>query len=143
MTESHYPTLPILIVDDETTLLNSFRRALTYGGMNNVILCQDSREVMGILSKKEISVILLDLLMPHVSGEELLENISEKYPEIPVIIITGVRDVEKAVECMRSNAYDYLVKPVDEDRIITAVKRAVEFREMRRSKENKTFTCRR
>jgi len=126
----YYPTLPILIVDDELTLMESFERALIYGGMNNVIFCQDSRNVTEILSQQNVGVILLDLLMPYLSGEELLRHISKTFPEIPVIIVTGIREVEKAVECLKLNAYDYLVKPVDEDRIIATVKRAIEFREM-------------
>jgi len=130
MKQSLYPALPILVVDDETIMLNSFRRALNYGGINNLILCQNSQEVMGILSDQKVEVILLDLIMPFKTGEELLPEISQKYPEIPVVIITGVREVETAVECMRANAYDYLVKPIDEDRLLTAVNRAIKFREM-------------
>jgi len=130
MKQSLYPAFPILIVDDETIMLNSFRRALNYGGINNLILCQNSQEVMGILTEQKIDMILLDLIMPYKTGEELLPEISQKYPEIPVVIITGVREIETAVKCMRSNAYDYLVKPIDEDRLLTAVKRAIKFREM-------------
>ena len=130
MKDSLYPALPILFVDDETIMLNSFRRALNYAGINNLVLTQDSREVMNILECQDVEIILLDLMMPHISGEELLSKISLKYPEIPVIIITGVREVESAVECMRANAYDYLVKPIDEDRLLTSVNRAIKFQEM-------------
>jgi len=126
-----HPSLPVLLIDDEEIMLKSFKRALSFGGINNVVLSQDSRNVMDVLAKQKIGVILLDLLMPHLSGEELLSLISRDYPEIPIIIITGVREVETAVQCMRANAYDYLVKPVDEDRLLNAVHRAIEYREMK------------
>ena len=77
-------------------------------------------------------IILLDLRMPGMSGEEVLSVVSEKYPEIPVIIITAVNDVETAVRCMKAGAFDYIVKPVDQTRLMTTVKRALEFRELRR-----------
>lgn len=125
-----YPSLPVLMVDDEQIMLNSFKRALNYGGINHALLVQDSREVPGILAQQPVEVILLDILMPHLSGEELLEIIARDYPQIPVIIITGVQDVETAVKCMRAKAYDYLVKPVDEDRLISVVNRAIEYREL-------------
>jgi len=143
MSEVVYPALPILMVDDEERMLNSFRRVLHYGGINNLIQCQDSRKVMDILAEQDVEAILLDLLMPNLSGDELLPMIAENYPGIPIIIITGVREIETAVNCMRLNAYDYLVKPVDEGRLLTAVNRAIEFREMQTelfSLQNKIFS---
>jgi len=143
MTEMVYPALPILMVDDEMTMLNSFRRVLNYGGVNNLIQCQDSRKVMEILAEQDVEAILLDLLMPNLPGDELLPMIAEKYPGIPTIIITGVREIETAVKCMRLSAYDYLVKPVDEGRLLTAVNRAIDFREMQTeifSLKNKMFS---
>ena len=125
-----YPDLSVLIVDDEKIMLNSFRRVLTYSGINNIIVCDDSRKVMDIIESNKIELILLDLIMPNISGEELLIKISEEYPEIPIIIITGVREIEIAVKCMRSSAFDYLIKPVDEDTIISSVERAIRYREM-------------
>ena len=64
--------------------------------------------------------------MPHLSGEELLSIISSEYPDIPVIVITGANDVETAVRCMKSGAFDYMVKPVEKSRLIGGVRRAIE-----------------
>ncbi len=125
-----YPLLPILIVDDEQIMLNSFQRALNYGGINHTVLINDSREVLETLARQPVEAILLDLLMPHISGEELLPQLAKLHPEIPVIIVTGIQEVEMAVKCMRASAYDYLVKPVDEDRLISAVNRAIEYHEL-------------
>jgi FixJ family two-component response regulator len=59
-------------------------------------------------------VIILDLFMPHVSGQELLPRLTREYPEIPVVVMTASQEVETAVSCMKEGAFDYLVKPVEE-----------------------------
>jgi len=120
------------MIDDEEQSLNAFEMALRSARMNNFISCQDSREVISLLSGQEMEVILLDLSMPHVSGEELLPVINTDFPEIPVIIITGANDVETAVECMKHGAFDYMVKPVEKNRLTGGVKRAIELRELQR-----------
>ena len=130
MSDSLFPANPILIVDDEPITLESVEMVLNSEGINNIILCQDSREVKKILSENEISIILSDLMMPYVSGEEVLQMVADNYPDIPVIIITGVNDIETTVRCMKSSAYDYIVKPVDENRLLTTVSRAINFREL-------------
>ncbi len=135
MTTSRYPKLPVLLVDDEVQALDSFEIALRSANMNNFIRCQDSREVKSIVGRKEMEVILLDLRMPHVSGEELLPMLTSDFPEVPVIVITGADDVETAVKCMRSGASDYMVKPVEKSRLIAGVKRAIELRELQRENE--------
>jgi DNA-binding NtrC family response regulator len=132
MNASLYPSLPVLMVDDEEQALDSFETVLLFASMNNIIRCQDSREVMPLLSRQEIEVMLLDLFMPHISGEELLSLVTKDFPEIPVIIITGSNDVETAVACMKSGAFDYMVKPVEESRLISGLKRAIEIRELQR-----------
>ena len=132
MAVSSYPHLPVLMVDDEIQALNSFETALRSASINYILLCQDSRKVMEIFSNHEIEVMMLDLSMPHVSGEELLLMVRKDFPEVPVIIITGSDEVETAVECMKSGAFDYMVKPVEISRLISGVKRAIEFRELER-----------
>jgi len=117
MTESIYPVLPVMLVDDEVQALDSFEIALRSAGMNHFIRCQDSRDVMRMLSGGEIEVMLLDLRMPYVSGEELLPLINSDFPEVPVIIITGANDVETAVKCMKHGAFDYMVKHVLSDKL--------------------------
>jgi DNA-binding NtrC family response regulator len=85
---------------------------------------------MAMLADQAMSLVLLDLSMPHLSGQEILPKIVEDHPEIPVIIFTGVNDIEIAVECMRIGAFDYMVKPVEESRMVSGVKRAIEMREL-------------
>lgn len=135
--ENLYPYLPILMVDDESNLLSAGRRALRSEGFNNVVVCQDSRLVMELVESQDFSVVLLDLVMPHVSGQELLAKIVARFPHLPVIIVTGLNDVEMAVSCIKAGAFDFLVKPVEPQRMAILVRHAVEHREI--SLEHLTF----
>ena len=130
MKQSLFPSNPILLVDDEAEMLRSFKLALRSKGINNVSLCQDPRNVMPLLSTGKTEVILLDLSMPFISGDELLPMITGEFPEIPVIIITGTNEVDTAVRCMKTGAFDYMVKPVEKNRLVSGVRRAIEIREL-------------
>ncbi|MDA3789638.1 MAG: response regulator, partial [Desulfobacula sp.] len=124
---------PIMVVDDEADVLESFELVLNSGGFNNVITCLDSRNVVPLLKERgEVEVILLDLIMPYLKGQDLLPVLSESYPNIPVIVITAFDDLETAVGCMKAGGFDYLVKPVENMRLISSVRRAMEKRELAR-----------
>ena len=140
MNQGAPPQRPILLVDDEAQALTSFEMTLRSARMSHFISCHDSRDVLPVLAREEIEVMLLDLWMPHVSGEELLQKITADYPDLPVIIITGADDVETAVRCMRQGAFDYIVKPVEKSRLVSSVRRAVELRELHR--ENQSLKAR-
>lgn len=126
------PALPVLIVDDEEPTLDLCRDALRSNGIDHVLLCQDSREVPELMKRHEIGIVLLDLRMPHVPGEEVLALITAEHPEVPVIVVTGINEVQAAVKCMKLGAFDYLVKPVEESRVATAALRALQLRELTR-----------
>ena len=126
------PSQPILIVDDEAAIILAIDTALQMAGFNNTLTCQDSRRVMDLLAEHPVEVLLLDLTMPHIQGGQLLDQVSREFPEVPVIIVTGAVDIETAVVCMKSGAFDYVVKPVEVDRLVSAVNRAVSFRELKR-----------
>lgn len=132
MGEILYPRNPVLIVDDEYYILLNLSGILKSNGINNIITCQDSRDVMDIFSRTEIDVLLLDLTMPHVPGQELLAQVREQYPQVPAIIITGTSDVSTAVSCMKLGVFDYLVKTIEESKLIATVSRAIENQELRR-----------
>ena len=131
MSPTTFPALPVLLVDDEGQFLFSASLSLSSEGINNVVQCQDSRDVMETLSKGNFSVVVLDMLMPHLSGWELLPMIVRDFPDLPVVITTAVNEVKTAVECMKNGTFDYLVKPVDKARLVTTVRRAIEVRELR------------
>jgi DNA-binding NtrC family response regulator len=131
------PTLPLIIVDDELQALESYETALRYGGFDHIIACKDSRELLPLLAEKKAEVLVLDLLMPHRGGEELLDLISRDFPQIPIIVVTGVDDVGTAVRCMKMGAFDYLVKPIDNELLTKTVTRAIDFRDLER--ENRSL----
>jgi DNA-binding NtrC family response regulator len=136
MTEYKYTEYPILIVDDEENALESFEITLNSCGIEDIVLCKDSREVRTLLKSRKFEIILLDLTMPHITGEELLPLIVQDYPETPVIIITGDIEVETAVRCMQVGAFDYMVKPVEEKRLISGIKRGVDRNQLYRENMN-------
>jgi DNA-binding NtrC family response regulator len=133
MSEDLYPNFGILLVDDEPAWLGSLSLTLeSLAGISNIATCNDSREVMAILDRGRVGLVLLDLTMPHLGGEELLGQIAERHPEIAVIVVSGLNQVETAVGCMKLGAFDYCVKTDEEDRIVGGVLRAVRMLEMRR-----------
>jgi DNA-binding NtrC family response regulator len=124
------PVLPILLVDDEEHVLLSFDTELRDSGYNNILACSDSREVMPLLDQHPVAAVLLDLWMPHLSGQDLLVKIAAEHPEIPIIVATGIDNVETVVACMKNGAFDYLVKPVESGLLAAVVARALRFREL-------------
>ncbi len=126
-----YPTESMLLIDDENQTLQSMSTILRMAGLNNLVVCQDSRNVQALLDTKSYSVITLDLEMPHISGLELLPYIVQHCPQIPVIVVTSAAEIDTAVDCMRYGAFDYLQKPIDKTRLVTSVKRAFDASEMR------------
>lgn len=132
MNSNRYPNFGVLLVDDEASFLRSLSIALERrGGINHIHRCQDSREAMGIIARESIGLVLLDLTMPHLSGEALLKQIVEQHPEIGVIIISGLNQLQTAVNCIRLGAYDYFVKTTEEERLIEGVRRAIRLQEIR------------
>ncbi|HLP60717.1 MAG TPA: response regulator [Candidatus Deferrimicrobium sp.] len=123
--QDKYPEFPILVVDDEKNFLNSMDFILRSKGISNVECCSDSTEVMPRLKNKKYSVILLDLKMRGITGEELLEKIVEEYPRTPVIILTAIDMVEIAVRCIKKGAFDYLGKPVVTEKLIKTIQDAL------------------
>lgn len=116
----------ILLVDDEPAILKATALMLKGHGHDSVVTAQDSREVMSILAAQPVSVVVLDLYMPKISGQELLPQIIAAYPHISVIIMTALDETQSAVECMRAGAFDYLVKPVESARLEATVSKALE-----------------
>ncbi|MCW8850525.1 MAG: sigma-54 dependent transcriptional regulator, partial [Melioribacteraceae bacterium] len=131
MSELKYPKNPILLVDDEINLLNSFELTLMDNGLDNIMLCSDSRKVLDILKQNKISLMLLDLSMPHIRGEELLEKIVPEFPEVQVIVVTGDTEIETAVKCMKLGAFDYIVKPVENNRLVNVINKAIEIQRLK------------
>jgi len=122
-------SMKILVVDDERVVRDGCHRVLTGKGFD-VLMAENGRQAMDILADKLVDVILLDLKMPVMSGEEVLEKACDLYGEIPVIIITGHGTIDTAVGCMKRGAYDFITKPFQIDQFLMTINRAIEKREL-------------
>ncbi len=119
----------VLIVDDEKNIRAGLGKAIEMDG-HNVLLAEDGQRALEIVESEEVDLVIADLKMPRISGEELLRRIVQGYPTLPVIILTGHGTIESAVQAMRDGAYDFLTKPVNLDRLSLLVKRALSTREL-------------
>jgi len=121
----------ILVIDDDKAVLNYLLVFLTQTRKFEVEVLSDSTKAFEIIDRKNFDLILLDMDMPEVTGREVLQYVRQNHPEIEIVIITGVEDVELAVESMKMGAYDYLCKPVDNNRLVLTLERALERSQLR------------
>ena len=119
----------ILIIDDEKNIREGLSASLEMEGYNTV-LAENGKEGLELFAKGDIDLVITDLRMPQVTGEEVLEKIISGSPGIPVIVLTGHGSIDTAVEAMRKGAYDFLTKPLNLDRLTLIVKRALQGREL-------------
>ena len=101
----------VLILDDEAQVGWMLRAALVSWGLTADTL-QEPRRCLDLLRQHEYDVILLDVVMPHVSGMDLLASIREVCPAACVIMMTGYADKSMAIEALRMGAFDFLEKPI-------------------------------
>ena len=119
---SHHP---ILLVDDEPEILRLTKLTLESEGIRNILTMEDSRQVLPLLARGKVAAVVLDLMMPYLSGLDLLQGIISEFPGTPVIVMTALDEVETAVDCLKSGAFDYLLKPVEPNSLIAAVGKAI------------------
>ncbi|HEX4513825.1 MAG TPA: response regulator, partial [Polyangiaceae bacterium] len=100
----------VLVVDDEPALRKSLARILTSRGCE-VLTADDGQAAVETLEQVRPDVILSDLLMPRMTGLQLLEQVKKRWPEIEVVLMTAYADVDTAVAAVKGGAYDFLTKP--------------------------------
>ncbi len=124
-------TVNILVVDDERGIREGCRRILTAEGFS-VDVAVNGREGWDLVrTKKSYDLLLVDLMMPVMSGLELMDEVSRFDPEVIMIVITGFATIETAVEAMKHGAYDYVPKPFTPDHLLAVVNRGLEKRRLR------------
>ena len=128
------PSNPILLADDEAGALLNHRAILEDAGYHNILSCADGEKILPILSAEKIELLLFDFSMHKGSGKEILEYMKVRFPEVPVILVTTPSNVETAIECLQVGVLDYLVKPVEKNRLVSAVRRALELRTLQRER---------
>ncbi|MDR2964347.1 MAG: sigma-54 dependent transcriptional regulator, partial [Treponema sp.] len=119
----------LLVIDDEKNIREGLAEALNEEGYD-VVCAENGDEGWKIFSGKDIDLVITDLKMPGLGGEELMKKILTQAPGFPVIILTGHGTIEQAVAAMRDGAWDFLSKPVDLDHLSLKVKRALDNREL-------------
>ncbi len=129
-TAARYPVSPILLVDDDVTMLRLMEASLRREGVDNVFCCADARRVSDLVSRNEYSVVSLDLSMPHVSGLDLLKEIAGSHPELTVVVVTAAYDLEMAIECVKLGAFDYIHKQTAGNDIVPRILRALQHAEL-------------
>jgi signal transduction histidine kinase len=122
----------ILIVDDEDSLRLTLRLRLSAQGFT-VLEAEDGEAALEQLKNNAIDLILLDINMPRMDGIEALGHITEMYPGVDVMMLTGFADFTTAIECLKKGAKDYLVKPIEVTELITRVRTALRARSSERA----------
>ena len=115
----------ILIIDDNQQILNFLKIFLIQSGNNLVETIQDSTKAFEVLEKEEFDILLLDMDMPNVTGLDILKFINKNNINVTTIVITGVEDIDLAISAMKLGTHDYLLKPLDEKKLLTAIDNAV------------------
>lgn len=125
------PADRILVVDDEDSIREVVSSMLSSSGF----VCtqaQSGREALALLqSGEEFELMLSDMMMPVMDGEALLAATKERFPDMPVVMVTAMHDISVALNAIRNGAYDYLLKPFDREQLLATVRRALENRRLK------------
>ena len=119
----------ILVVDDEEIVLRSCLRILS-GDEFQVETVQDGRQALQKVEENPYDVMILDIMMPNVDGLEVLRRVKETHPNVDVVMVTGLAQIDTAVKAMKLGAFDYIAKPFEPDELKLVVQRALERRRL-------------
>lgn len=120
----------ILVIDDDEVVRDSCFHILGRGA-RTIRTAEDGRKGLETLAKEHFDAVILDLKMPGMSGMEVLKRVSEEYPDIAVIVMTGYATIDCAVEAMKLGACDFIPKPFSSESLRLIVKRAMEKRRLK------------
>jgi DNA-binding NtrC family response regulator len=120
----------ILIVDDDPVALELIEVNLRGLGFGAILTATGGEDALAIVRERPVAAVVLDLFMPGVSGFDVLERMNEELPWIPVIVVTVSDSVDAAVQCMRHGAFDFMTKPLDRNRLGSAVNHAIRVRDL-------------
>ena len=118
-------TLRVLLVDDEESYLETAAKIFKRKGIE-AEMCTIGRDVVALLKEKKCQVVVLDLKMPGMTGQEVLREIKGNFPTVQVIILTGHATSDDAAVCLTSGAFEFLIKPVEMAHLVDRVRTAYE-----------------
>lgn len=116
--------LKILLVDDEAEFVTTLAERLRIRGFQPEI-AMDGEEALTVFQTSDFDIVVLDILMPGISGFDVLKEIKKQRSDIPVILLTGHGATKEGMEGMSLGAYDYLMKPIDIEELIKKINTAV------------------
>ncbi len=119
----------ILVIDDEKSIRNTLKDILEYEN-HQVDLAEDGSKGLEIIQQNHFDAVLCDIKMPDMDGIEVLTQIVQINPEIPVIMISGHGNIDTAVESIKKGAYDFIEKPLDLNRLLVTIKNALEKKDL-------------
>ena len=124
----------ILLVDDDKSLLEIYEKIFRLNGFD-VISCENGEKALKALETNQISVVIADIIMPKMSGIQLLQEIKKRSPCTEVIFLTAEGSISGAVEAVKDGAFSYLVKPADVDDLISKIQKASELANIKSENE--------
>jgi two-component system NtrC family response regulator len=119
----------ILVVDDEKNYL-LVMEALLAGAGYEVLTVDSGEEALEQIRRNDLDLIITDMKMPRMSGIELMEQLKQVYPDLPVVMMTAYGTVEKAVEAMKKGAFDYILKPFKNEELLLTIGKALDLRHL-------------
>jgi len=125
----------ILVVDDDRQVLETLLLVLNANGYS-VVAASSAAEALERLEDREIKVVLTGIRMPGIDGIELAGIIHDRYPDLPVLIMTAFAEIEVAVGALKKGAFDFIYKPLNFGYLIHAIGKAVEFGQMKELEKN-------
>ncbi len=120
----------ILVVDDDSSVRIGLKKLLEMDNEYTVLEASHGKEGLEVLRSKKVDLVILDLKMPIMSGEEMFEELKKRYPDLPVIILTGHGTIENAVDFIKEGAVDFLEKPTKAERINVIIKNALKISDL-------------
>jgi DNA-binding NtrC family response regulator len=117
----------ILVIDDEDIVIRSCQRALAAPG-RVIDAVQNGAEALARVDGGPYDVLVLDIMMPGIDGMQVLQRVKEAHPDVEVVMVTGLSQIDTAVRSMKLGAFDYLPKPFDPDELKLVVERALQRR---------------
>src|ERR1700747_2657571 len=127
----------ILVVDDEEPIREIVASMLSTAGYAVKQACSVMEPLDILTSGEEFELMLSDLMMADLDGIGLLDRTKERYPDMPVVMVTAVHDISVALAAIRNGAYDYLLKPFEREQLLATVRRALENRRLKM--ENRAY----
>src|SRR5687767_414314 len=119
----------ILIVDDEEVLRDVLDAVLRREGYD-IVAAASGEEALSILDKEEVDLMVLDIMLPGISGIDTLRSVRISNPNLPVIVITAFSSIDGAIEAMKHGAFHYIPKPFKNEEVVLTVNKALEQRRL-------------